>query len=71
MLCSLSYTKFMNFLITDNFIDEMDENNNSLLKHSFVVTFFSLIYDFIIFFIDDVYVIYVEFIKYKVIINFF
>ena len=55
MLCSLSYTKFMNFLITDNFIDEMDENNNSLLKHSFVVTFFSLIYDFIIFFIDDVF----------------
>lgn len=54
MLFPLSYSKFMNFLITDNFIDELDENNNSLLKYSFVVTCFSLIYDFIIFFISEI-----------------
>ena len=55
VLFPLSYTKYINFLILDNLINIVDEENIDILTNSFIVTSIFFIYDILVFIVTDVF----------------
>ena len=54
IILPLSYTKYINFIVTDQFISILDEDNIDILSNSFIFTCFFIIYDMIVFIISDI-----------------
>ena len=54
IILPLSYTKYINFIVTEQFISILDEDNIDILSNSFIFTSFFIIYDMIVFIISDI-----------------
>ena len=54
IIIPLSFTKYINFIVTDQFITSLDKDDIDILSNSFIATCIFVIYDMIVFIISDI-----------------